>query len=138
MSIRNGSCLCSSVHVSTTTTRKAVTACHCKMCQRYGGGPAFGFYVGTDVAIEGVEHITVFDSSEWAERGFCATCGSHIFYRLKEAQTYSLDVGILDDTEGLVFEEQLFIDLKPSFYSFADDTRCLTEAEVFAKYASAD
>jgi hypothetical protein len=35
----------------------------------------------------------------------------------------------------LVFDHQVFIDEKPSYYCFPNETENLTGAEVFAKYA---
>lgn len=90
---------------------------------------------GTDVSLEGEESITVFSSSEWAERGFCSKCGSHLFYRLKESKQYMMSVGIFEDDETFVFDHQVFIDEKPAFYHFANKTSDMTGAEVFAKYA---
>ena len=90
---------------------------------------------GTDVAFEGEENISVYNSSEWAERGFCRQCGSHLFYRLKENKQYIMPAGLFDDTDVFVFDHQVFIDKKPSYYAFADETSDMTEAEVFAKYA---
>jgi len=93
---------------------------------------------GTDVLIEGEENITVFDSSPWAERGFCRSCGTNLFYRLKETGEHQILVGLFDETEDLVFDGQVFIDEKPSFYRFANETREMTGAELFAKFGSSE
>ena len=93
---------------------------------------------GADVEFDGGDSISVFESSEWADRGFCKQCGSHLFYRLKHTQQYMIPVGLFDDDSGLVFDHQVFIDEKPSFYSFANTTSDMTGAEVFAKYAPPD
>lgn len=90
---------------------------------------------GTDLTFEGEENITVYDSSAWAERGFCNKCGSHLFYRLKESNQYMVPVGLLDDQASFVFDSQVFIDKKPAFYSFANETNDMTEAEIFEMYA---
>lgn len=91
---------------------------------------------GTDVSIEGEENISVFNSSEWAERGFCKKCGSHLFYRLKESNQYIIPVGLFDDDKMFVFDHQVFIEEKPSFYCFANKTNDMTGAELFAQYTS--
>ena len=44
---------------------------------------------------------------------------------------------IQDDIE-FDFTEQIFIDRKPSYYAFANQTMNLSEAEVFAKFAASD
>jgi hypothetical protein len=90
---------------------------------------------GTDVSFKGEENISVFNSSAWAERGFCNNCGSHLFYRLKESKQYHMPVGLFDEQKRLVFDHQVFIDEKPAFYAFANETSEMTGAEVFAKYA---
>ncbi len=89
---------------------------------------------GTDVSFEGEENISVFNSSDWAERGFCNKCGTHLFYRLKESKQYIMPIGLFDDQKMFIFDHQIFIDEKPSFYSFSNETNNMTGAEVFAKY----
>ena len=44
-------------------------------------------------------------------------------------------VGLFENLEGVVFESQIFIDEKPDYYSFADQTETMTGAEVFAMFA---
>jgi hypothetical protein len=89
---------------------------------------------GTDVAFEGRDNISVFDSSAWAERGFCNKCGTHLFYRLKKTGQHGVPVGLFDDEEDLTFIHQVFIDEKPAFYDFSNETHDMTGAEIFAKY----
>jgi hypothetical protein len=91
---------------------------------------------GTEIEIEGEEHVTVFDSSKWAERGFCSKCGTHLFYRLKQSQQHIMAAGIFADQSGLTFDHQVFIDEKPDYYEFANETKDMTGAEVFAKFTS--
>ncbi len=80
----------------------------------------------------------MFDSSAWAERGFCSQCGSHLFYRLKETGRFMLPAGLLDDEDGLTFDHQVFIDEKPSYYRFANETKDMTGAEIFAMYGASE
>lgn len=130
----SGSCLCGGVHIGVKTMSKELGACHCTMCRHWGGGPLMTVDCGTEVSFQDEENISVFDSSDWAERGFCNKCGSHLFYRLKENQQYIMPVGLFEAGD-LVFDHQVFIDHKPSYYSFANDTENMTGAEMFAKFA---
>jgi len=41
----------------------------------------------------------------------------------------------LDDQSCIEFSEEIFIDKKPEFYRFANDTKKKTEAEVFAEFS---
>lgn len=131
---RKGKCLCSKIRIIVKSINKNVGACHCGMCRKWGGGPLMAVDCGTDVSFEGEENISVFNSSDWAERGFCNKCGTHLFYRLKQNKQYMMPVGLFDDEEMFIFDHQIFIDEKPSFYSFSNETNNMTGAEVFAKY----
>ena len=133
---RRGSCLCGAVRIAIKTTNNSVGACHCSMCRKWGGGPLLVFEGGSNVQFDGTDSMSVFSSSAWAERGFCRTCGSHLFYRLKKEGHYWVPVGLFDEKEAWVFDQQVFIDEKPSFYSFANETKNLTGAEIFAQYSA--
>lgn len=130
-----GACLCGAVQVTAQAKSHHIGVCHCTMCRRWGGGPLFAVECGTEVNFEGVEHISIFGSSEWAERGFCQKCGTHLFYRLKQEGHYAIPVGLFDDDGPWQFTEQIFIEQKPSFYAFAQKTKDLTGEEVFAQYS---
>jgi hypothetical protein len=132
--VAKGSCLCGGVTLSTTTMNHHVAACHCNICRKWGGGPLLAVECASDLSFSGAENIGIYQSSQWAERGFCQKCGSHLFYRLKDNSKYYIPVGIFDNSEGLVFEHQVFIDEKPEYYSFANETKNLTGAELFAQF----
>jgi hypothetical protein len=110
-------------------------ACHCGMCRRWAGGPLFAAAV-KGVRFEGEESLASYSSSDWAERGFCRTCGSNLFYRLKPTDQYLMCVGAFDDVSQFQLVTELFVDDKPEGYAFAGDLARLTEADVLAKYAS--
>lgn len=131
-----GRCLCGSVTCTAAEADTHVGACHCDMCRRWGGGPLLAVECGAEVRFDGGEHITVFDSSEWAERGFCSRCGTHLFYRLKTSGEYMIPAGLLDDQSALSLTSQIFIDRKPGYYRFANETEELTEAQVFEMYGA--
>ena len=131
-----GRCLCGEVEIHARNMSLHVGACHCDMCRKWGGGPYMEVDCGSEVAFTGEKHITVYSSSEWAERGFCAVCGTHLFYRLKHSQEHMVPVGLFDAVEGLHFDNQVFIDEKPAFYSFANATKNMTGPEVFAQFAT--
>lgn len=132
-----GRCLCGAVTIEARGVPHAVGACHCSMCRRWGGGPLLAVECGTDVTLDGHEKVTVFASSDWAERGFCRVCGTHLFYRLRESGEYYLPAGLFDNGD-FTLTSQVFIDEKPGYYSFAEETRNLTGAEAFAQYAPPD
>ncbi len=131
---QTGSCLCCSIRITAINPSNKVGACHSGMCRKWGGGPFMEIDCGTEVTFEREEYITVYNSSSWAQRGFCKKCGSHLFYRLKESKQHMVAVGLFDHQEHFVFESQVFIDRKPSFYSLSNKTNDMTEAETFEMY----
>ncbi|MGG6266506.1 GFA family protein [Leptolyngbya sp. AN03gr2] len=132
-----GKCLCGAITLR-TPDQKRLDACHCGMCRRWGGGPALAVSCGSDVQIEGADKLKVYQSSEWAERAFCSECGTHLFYKLLPTNQYSIPVGLFQNDIKFEFEEQIYIDMKPGYYEFANQTLNLTEAEVLAKFAQSE
>lgn len=129
-----GTCLCGAVTVSFPVGKETFDACHCGMCRKWGGGPALTVDSAGAATFQGEEFIATYSSSDWAERGFCKRCGTHLFYRLKETGFCNFSLGLLQGNESFKFHLQVFIDKKPENYSFANQTEKMTEAEVFAKY----
>ena len=128
------SCLCGSVRIKAETVSDRLGACHCNACRKWGGGPLMAVDCGEHVRIEGEENVTVFDSSGWADRGFCSKCGSHLFYRLKQSGQYIVPAGLFGDEMAFNFTHQVFIDEKPEYYSFSENTHDMTGKEIFDKY----
>ncbi|MEZ5594154.1 MAG: GFA family protein [Gammaproteobacteria bacterium] len=130
-----GSCLCGAVEIKAQSMNTDVGACHCSTCRKWTGGPLLAVDCTSDVSISGEENITIYDSSEWAERGFCSKCGTHLFYRLKANNQYFVPVGFFDVGEGVHLGHQIFTDEKPDYYAFSNKTKNMTGAEVFAAFA---
>lgn len=131
-----GKCLCGGVKVKAKTLSPHIGVCHCFMCRNWTGGPLFAADCGQAVEFEETDNISTYSSSEWAERGFCNKCGSHLFYRLKGNNQYMMPVGLFPDTIHWKFDHQIFIDEKPNYYCFANNTKEMTGAEVFAEYSN--
>ena len=129
----NGHCLCGAVHF-TSPVAKEIGACHCGFCRRWGGGPLLAVHCGPDVQFSGQEHIAVYASSEWAERAFCKHCGTHLFYKLHATGEYFVPAGVFE-TDDFELASQIYVDKKPGYYDFANETPMLTEQQVIAQFA---
>lgn len=136
--IAKGSCLCGAVSLSTSSLNPHVAACNCNMCRKWGGGPLMATECGNDLSLSGEENISIYQSSDWAERGFCKICGTHLFYRLKENHQYYIPAGIFGNEEEFTLTHQVFIDEKPEYYSFKNKTKDLTGAEIFAQFTPSE
>src|SRR5690625_5160809 len=126
-----GKCLCGAVSVHVEHEGPTMSACHCGICRGWAGGPFQSLECHEAPDIDGLEHVTVYSSSDWAERGFCSRCGTHLFYRLKEGSFYALSVGLFQEGTQWPFDLQVFIDQKPQNYQFANTTRTMTGEDVF-------
>lgn len=129
-----GRCLCGTVVFEAGAVSPMVGACHCGMCRRWGGGPFMGINCGSDVSFEGVENIRTFNSSDWAERGFCSKCGTHLFYRIKRNSMHVMPAGLSGNAIPFNFSHEVFIDEKPGFYDFGNKTEQMTGEECFAQF----
>lgn len=130
-----GHCLCGAVTYAAKAVETDVHTCHCEMCLRWNGGPAFAVQVG-QVNFEGEDNITRFPSSAWAERGFCSRCGTNLFYYLKQAGLYVLWMGTFDDLTRFKLAGEIYIDEKPAAYDLVGDHPRLTGEEFMASMSS--
>ena len=132
---RTGGCLCGAARFELAEAPKSYGACHCGTCRKFSGG----IELGVEVPPGGItwisdETVKTYKSSEWAERGFCVTCGASLFWRLTAPGPMhgmlSLSAGALDTLEGMSFDTEVYIDHKPATHAFAGERKRMTEAEV--------
>lgn len=119
--IHTGSCLCGAVRFKTSGALRGVVYCHCSQCRKQTGH----FYAATnvldsDIAIEGGDNITWFKASPAARRGFCATCGSALFWKHEDEDKISVMAGSFDRPSGLAGEMHIFVADKGSYYEITD------------------
>jgi hypothetical protein len=129
-----GGCLCRAVRFSAVPKRLEHSACHCAMCRKWCSGPFMSVECDGPVEIEDDANVAKYRSSEWAERWFCATCGTALFYKLVDRDYFSISVEAFDESEKFRFVSEIFIDQKPTRYEFANDVPKMTGAEVFEAF----
>ncbi len=78
-----GSCLCGEVRFEITAPPISSGYCHCRICQRFSGSAfsTWAAFPAAAVTFPG-KAPRYHASSPIAERGFCATCGASLTYRL--------------------------------------------------------
>jgi len=126
--------LCRAVRFTATAETHDVSACHCSMCRRWSGGVLLFQDVIGAPEFEGRDNIGVYKSSEWGERGFCKTCGSSLYWKVAGKDHYTLAAGCFDDASQLRFATEIYIEDKPAYYDFSNDTLKQTGAEAMAAY----
>jgi hypothetical protein len=93
-----GGCQCGAVRYRLTAVPTGAAACHCRMCQKAGGAPFMAFAgVKLDNLVFTRGEPAKFQSSELAERGFCAACGTPLTYHMKGRNRVSVTIASLDE-----------------------------------------
>ncbi|MCE7030088.1 GFA family protein [Jiella avicenniae] len=129
-------CLCGGVRIDADIENQEVGACHCDICRRWAGGPFMAVEASENVVLAGTDLLGIYESSGWGERGFCTACGSTLFWRSKDAAHYAISAMAFDDLSEAVLTKQIFIDSKPDWYAFANETKSMTGAEFLAQFSS--
>ncbi len=131
----NGGCLCGAVRFSAEPKDRTMGVCHCSMCRRWSGGVYMAVECEGGVAIDDETAVGVYRSSGYGERVFCKACGTSLMWRMQDGSHHSVSAQAFDDPSLFEFTSEIFIDEKPGNYAFANQTRKMTGAEVFALYA---
>ena len=127
-----GHCLCGAVRFLARPQHAEMDACHCGVCRRWSGGS--WLTVACDPAIEIKGDVGIYRSSDHAECAFCKVCGTSLYWRMRDDSLLTVSAQAFEQPERFTFATEIFIDKKPANYSFANETKKLTEAEVLAQF----
>lgn len=130
-----GRCLCGAVTVRVAGAHDPrAGACHCRMCQRWSGGLFLCFEAAPE-AVTVTGPVTRFASSDFAERAFCATCGSHLWMRdtAVEGAAYDLMPGLFDAALDWPLRSEIYTDRAMASVRLAGDHKRATRAEYEAR-----
>lgn len=119
--MHKGSCLCGAVRFTVEGDLAAPTACHCTKCRKHTGH----YEAGTDVkrsalTVSGEENVTWFWSSEKVRRGFCAICGSSLFFDPPQRDWIGIYMGAFDTPTHVKLAMHIFVADKGDYYDIAD------------------
>lgn len=98
--VLTGGCQCGAIRYRVDAVPSGTHICHCRMCQKASGGP-FAAAVLTSSFTVTRGAMSVFKSSEIAERGFCARCGTPLTYRSLPGNFVTVTLGSLDDPDAV-------------------------------------
>ncbi|MDC0737389.1 GFA family protein [Cognatishimia sp. SS12] len=126
----SGRCECGAVTFTVTAVRREVTACHCSQCRRTSGH-VWASTVAQESALvfQDKSGLRWYQSSGFAQRGFCAECGSSLFYKMKGGgDRLAIAAGCIDPGADLQLTKHIFVKDKAGYY----DITC--QAEQIQKY----
>lgn len=116
-----GGCLCGAVRFATRQPLPAMTLCHCAMCRRWHGH--LGVYASLPraaIEIAGEEWLSWFESSPGARRGFCARCGSSLFWEEVAGSSRDIAAGAFDEPNRLKLRAHIWAAHKGDYYAIDD------------------
>lgn len=121
MEKRTGGCHCGAVTYSVTGPVREVIYCHCGQCRKQSGHFVAATACSDDqLSVSGAENLTWYEASENAKRGFCRTCGWHLFWKANGSDRMSIMAGSFDIPSGLIESHHIHVADKGDYYELAD------------------
>jgi hypothetical protein len=116
----SGRCLCGAVRYEVEGKLRDVELCHCVECRRWHGHVCAMTSAPREqlrlVEERGLCWIDSPESDAHARRGFCAECGSSLFWDAPDRDTISISAGTLDPPTGLRTTIQIYTHQASDYY----------------------
>lgn len=111
------SCLCGDVAFTVPRPDAGVIACHCTQCRRLSGHYSASFDAD-EAATEFSRRETLaeYATPGGGRRGYCAACGSSLYFRSADG-AFSVEAGCIDGPTGATLTEHIFIADKGDYYA---------------------
>lgn len=115
-----GSCLCGAVRFSTAQVAREAVACHCSQCRKVTGNFDVSVEVKkADLTIDTADAVRWFATAK-VRRGFCGTCGSHLFFDPPHRDWVGVAMGAFDTPTGARLSQHIFCADKGDWYDITD------------------
>lgn len=112
-----GSCLCGAVSFEVAGPVPPPSVCHCNQCRKQSGHVWSSSYVPQErLTLTKSDDLKWFAATPSAKRGFCATCGSFLFWKHRDGPTISFSMGSLENPTGLTLARHIFVADKGDYY----------------------
>jgi hypothetical protein len=113
----SGGCQCGAVRYHATEMVDNAHICHCRMCQKAVGNLFAALVAAPRDALTWTRGTpAVFKSSAHVARGFCANCGTPLFYDYVAGERVNLTMGSLDHPEQFLPQEQFGIEARVGWF----------------------
>lgn len=124
MSMKKGSCLCDAISFEVKGKMGSADACHCKQCRKWTGHFLPSVEVSRDtLQVQGIKHLKWYHSSAKVRRGFCAECGSSLFFDPIDQQKHqwiAIALGAFDTPVDVKLGMHIFVTEKGNYYELND------------------
>lgn len=110
--------------------------CQCGMCRRWGGA-FYAALTGDLATISGEDRVTIYTSSDWAERAFCSQCGSTLWFRFLPTGNRSFSAGLFDAAKDAAIDREIFADHAATWTRLESAHTRLDAAEILSEARAA-
>ena len=117
--MHKGSCLCGDIRFEVTGELEPAIACHCTQCRKQTGH----YFASSDVpraALHVTGNVSWYASSEKVRRGFCARCGSTLFWDPIRKDRIAIALGAFDTPTQTRLKMHIFVASKGDYYDIGD------------------
>ncbi len=118
-----GGCLCGALRYRSTAPPLRGVICHCSMCRKHSGAPVLAlvhFPLQSFRWLKG--EPTRYQSSQFAQRGFCSACGSTITMHEEVLRDrVQVALGSLDDPDRVRVDDHVWTQEKISWFEIDDE-----------------
>ena len=118
--IHTGHCLCGAVRFEVSGMLAEPHACHCEQCRRQSGHFVASTHVPRSAfTLTEDRGLRWYTSSDVAQRGFCAECGTAMLWDDGGEDVY-ISMGCFDQPTGVRLARHIFADEKGDYYDIDD------------------
>ncbi len=121
-----GGCLCGAVRYEINEKLRGIVNCHCSKCRKFHGNySAYTSIKYTSLTLleqRGLKwYQSITDETPNVYRGFCAECGSSLFWHPRDQERIAVAAGSLDDPIKLQIIGHVWISQISDYYQIDDD-----------------
>jgi hypothetical protein len=113
-------CLCGACRFSLPGPAGEITACHCRQCRKLSGHYSASFDADeSGVAWQARAALAEYGTPAGGRRGFCAACGSSLWFRAADG-AFSVEAGAILGPTGGRLAGHIFVADKGDYYALDD------------------
>ena len=113
-------CLCGACRFTLPGPAGEITACHCRQCRKLSGHHSASFDAdAAAVAWQAREGLAEYATAGGGRRGFCAGCGSSLWFRAADG-AFSVEAGAIEGRTGGRLAAHIFVADKGDWYEIDD------------------
>lgn len=115
-----GGCMCGAARFSLPGPAGEIGACHCGQCKRLSGHYTASFDADeAQVEWASRQAVAEYLTPNGGQRGFCAACGSSLWFRAADG-SFSVEAGTIDGPTGGRLVSHIFVAEKGDWYDIDD------------------